>query len=44
MDSPTLLGTGNFNVNVSIRMHTLAYMAKCLPQANQTFSLNFPLK
>lgn len=44
MDSPILLDPGNFNVSVGIRIHTLAYMANCLPQENQTFSLKFPLK
>lgn len=44
MDFPILLVPTNFNVSVSIRIYTLAYMAECLPQENQTCSLNFLLR
>lgn len=34
---PNTLGPDNFNVSLSIRMHTLAHMANLLPQENQDF-------
>lgn len=43
MEFPILLVPTNFNMSVNNRIYTLAYMAECLPQENQTCSLNFLL-